>query len=409
MFCSFDNKALLRESNMTDLEAFFPEDDYSMYSEQPQQQPAQSSFHPVANMTASTDYNHPSMSLSPLAKQQPQSDHASNGSMFTGASITKIHLPNEGEMQVMAMPFIENIQINGSSSSEPYWRHCIEETCRFPSSASSAVTSTTLSLTRRRRRPQCSIPLASFVMPRTPRNVPLFISPLSHHPDKYIGAVLGDTFSSSTSFTNVNSAPFYVQRMESNALTRADIKGLVRIAERDCLVINSRIAHWETQGAEAQGALRKAEAALATVKAEQQAEMNRYKHGVEEPLAALPSTGVSSSGSGVDPAGGHLHEMFDDEGKESHPSSSPRVGTSKARRGLKNEAQKSSVTQVSDSMSAAPKGGSKEPASVEVSKRKTSTGAATTSAGTPALTEFSSVGGGGAGSKVVNKKHPTKR
>jgi hypothetical protein len=44
---------------------------------------------------------------------------------------------------------------------------------------------------RRRQRISTSIPLSTYAYPRTPRGVPLLVSPLSQFEDRYIGAVYG--------------------------------------------------------------------------------------------------------------------------------------------------------------------------------------------------------------------------
>lgn len=135
----------------------------------------------------------------------------------------------------------------------------------------------TLPASRRRRRNVAVVSMSSFPMPRTPREVPLFVSPLSFHADKYIGAMFGDRGGARVQYTSDAFAPSKVRALEHSALVKNEIRGLVRIAERDTSVIHASAGEWEQQRLEAQAALKKAEQALAAVQQEERAELSRYK------------------------------------------------------------------------------------------------------------------------------------
>ena len=174
-------------------------------------------------------------------------------------------LPTDAELEALAIPFLPN-------SNESKWRDLLEESVRSTKSSNS----------RRKRRNACTITTAAFVFPRTPRGVPLFISPLSQNMDKYIGAVFGKSQDTGRRYLCGDYSPGYVTAYDSQAFIKNDIKGLIRIAERDLRVIESTTNEWAQQGVEAANALKKAENTFLQVKHEEQMEIQRFKNS---PLA----------------------------------------------------------------------------------------------------------------------------
>jgi hypothetical protein len=119
-----------REANVPDLDVFFPEDEYSVYADTPL----------LDSAASKVDRKNARLAL----------------------------LSSEVEMEAMGRDLIIN------PVPETKWQAVIEE----------SYSARLVSGSRRRRRNVCTIPIATFVNPRTPRSVPLFVSPLSLQPDK---------------------------------------------------------------------------------------------------------------------------------------------------------------------------------------------------------------------------------
>ena len=210
-----------REASLGDIDAFFPEEEYGNYIEIP---------------TAEV-----SKAEKKLSRQAV--------------------LPTDAELEALAIPVLEH-------SNERKWRELLEESVR----------STKLSNSRRKRRNACTITTAAFVFPRTPRGVPLFISPLSQNMDKYVGAIFGKTEDAGKRYRCGDYSPGYITAYDAQAFTKSEIKGLIRIAERDLRVVESTTNEWVQQGVEAAAALKKAENALHQVKHDELTEIQRFKN-----------------------------------------------------------------------------------------------------------------------------------
>lgn len=210
-----------REASLGDVDAFFPEEEFANYIEIP-----------------SPEVPKIDKKMSRLAA-----------------------LPTDAELEALAIPFLEH-------SNESKWRDLLEESVR----------STKLSNSRRKRRNACTITTAASVFPRTPRGVPLFISPLSQNMDKYMGAIFGKTEDYGRRYLCGDYSPGYMTAYDAQAFAKNEIKGLIRIAERDLRVIESTTNEWVQQGVEAAAALKKAENALLQVKHEELMEIQRLKN-----------------------------------------------------------------------------------------------------------------------------------
>ena len=170
-------------------------------------------------------------------------------------------IPTDAEMEALARPVLQD-------SGVKKWKNLLED----------SVKSTKLLNSRRRRRNAITITTAAFVFPRTPRGVPLIISPLSQNMDKYLGAVFGNTLDPSKRYLCGNYAPGYMTAYDSQAFAKDEIRGLIRVAERDLRVIQASTNEWVQQGVEAAGALKKAETVLLQVRHEQLLETQRFNN-----------------------------------------------------------------------------------------------------------------------------------
>ena len=76
-------------------------------------------------------------------------------------------------------------------SNEAEWVARLERQCREGASAQEKSGPSGNTGKRKRRGGPSTIDIRTFVTPRTPRNVPLFVSPLSHYGDRYVGHLSG--------------------------------------------------------------------------------------------------------------------------------------------------------------------------------------------------------------------------
>jgi hypothetical protein len=226
-FAGVDQQVRHHENAQSDLEAFFPEDEYGTVE--------------------------PGTFASEL-KQERNVNAQSKASAVC---------PSMTDMEAASRSLFDD-------TTESRWRDTIAESGRsLPSLASR----------RRRRNNNSSIPLQAFVIPRTPRHVPLFLSPLSQHPDKYLGACMGDVkvVLDDTAHTSDQYLPQVIRNYETTALVKNEIKGLVRITERETQVILAASNEWQQQSAEADMCLKKATQALVVV-TQESCEWAKYKN-----------------------------------------------------------------------------------------------------------------------------------